>query len=396
MANTDLSSLFFFKRLPSGVPLLLCLLYMPLGVCLLVVRFFIAVQAFLALSLFHTDGPLRRLVVRVMAAVLGVVVRTDQDHPPDARPRLMLANHVSWLDTLAVQMATPCDAAGSAATWPCVRHALRQRLVSSQQEVRECGALLLQPEGTNTSGRAGLLTFSAQLLDDQEEVQPVAIRVRRLPLADVRVSTVTSSPLSDLLYFLFVPVTLFTVSFLSPVTRLEGETTAEFVERARVAIALQLKITPTKYSAGDKAELVKRLTFRPPPPRRPAPPAASPELQRMALQVKEVLPRVPLPAIVGDLKRTRSVDQTIANLLEGVVRYVPEELPAASASAAAPAPGRAPLGPGGTDFHTGAAQFARSSADRQLSFEERKRRLLDNARRRYIERNSLQVPGYNC
>ena len=47
-------------RLPSGLPLLLCLLYTPLGLCLLVVRFFISAQALLAFTLLHSDSPLRR------------------------------------------------------------------------------------------------------------------------------------------------------------------------------------------------------------------------------------------------------------------------------------------------------------------------------------------------
>ena len=48
-------------------------------------------------------------VVRVMSAVLGVVARADPDHRPDGRPRLLLANHVSCLDPLALQLVTACD-----------------------------------------------------------------------------------------------------------------------------------------------------------------------------------------------------------------------------------------------------------------------------------------------
>ncbi|XP_043222558.1 lipid droplet-regulating VLDL assembly factor AUP1-like [Amphibalanus amphitrite] len=403
MANSELKSLFHLKRLPSGLPLLLCLLYTPLGLCLLVVRFFISAQALLAFTVLHSDSPLRSFVVRVMSAVLGVVVRTDPDHRPDGRPRLLLANSVSCLDPLALQLATSCDSGCAAGTWSVVQYALRQRVLASPEAVQqflaaEGRSLLLQPEGANTSGRAGLLKFSPQNVPTTLEVQPVAIRAQRLPLADVSVSTLTSSALSDLLYFLFVPGTLFTVSFLKPIKMEEGEAIAEFLERVRLAIALHLKITPTKFSAGDKAELVKRETFVA-APRPPRPAGVGAELQRMAGQVKEVLPRVPLATIMTDLKRTRSVDQTIANLLEGVVRYVPEPAAAAAAGPAAGAaagPAGAPLRPGATDLHTGADTFSRTSAGRQLSFEERKRRLLENARRRYIERHGLKVPGYNC
>ena len=45
----------------------------------------------------------------------------------------------------------------------------------------------------------------------------------------------------------------------------------------------------------------------------------------MVKQVQEILPRVPAQVIVADLVRTRSVDVTVTNILEGVVKY--EELP---------------------------------------------------------------------
>ena len=45
----------------------------------------------------------------------------------------------------------------------------------------------------------------------------------------------------------------------------------------------------------------------------------------MVRQVQEILPRVPANVIVSDLIKTRSVDVTVTNILEGVVKYV--ELP---------------------------------------------------------------------
>lgn len=53
---------------------------------------------------------------------------------------------------------------------------------------------------------------------------------------------------------------------------------------------------------------------------------ANPELMRMAGQVKEVLPDVPLAVIARDLQETRSVDSTISRLVDGIVHYVPEKV----------------------------------------------------------------------
>ncbi|KAF0302026.1 Ancient ubiquitous protein 1 [Amphibalanus amphitrite] len=390
------------NKLPSGLPLLLCLLYTPLGLCLLVVRFFITLWYESCLRCWEW-----------WFAPILTTGRTDGQ-------RLLLANSVSCLDPLALQLATSCDSGCAAGTWSVVQYALRQRVLASPEAVQqflaaEGRSLLLQPEGANTSGRAGLLKFSPQNVPTTLEVQPVAIRAQRLPLADVSVSTLTSSALSDLLYFLFVPGTLFTVRWVLLYFLFVPGTLFTvrwvllyllFVPGTLFTVRRSLGVSHifsvlvhdvTDYLCF-QAELVKRETFVA-APRPPRPAGVGAELQRMAGQVKEVLPRVPLATIMTDLKRTRSVDQTIANLLEGVVRYVPEPAAAAAAGPAAGAaagPAGAPLRPGATDLHTGADTFSRTSAGRQLSFEERKRRLLENARRRYIERHGLKVPGYNC
>ena len=50
-------------------------------------------------------------------------------------------------------------------------------------------------------------------------------------------------------------------SFLKPVKMEDGEAIAEFLERVRLAIALHLKITPTKFTAADKVSIFHRTDF---------------------------------------------------------------------------------------------------------------------------------------
>jgi len=47
----------------------------------------------------------------------------------------------------------------------------------------------------------------------------------------------------------------------------------------------------------------------------------------LAQSVKEILPQVPLHVIRKDLERTRSIDATVSNLLEGRTPYTPETPP---------------------------------------------------------------------
>jgi len=47
----------------------------------------------------------------------------------------------------------------------------------------------------------------------------------------------------------------------------------------------------------------------------------------------------------------------------------------------------------GSHLDTSAPSFARSAQERMLSFSERKGRLIENARRRYIEKHGLKSAG---
>uniref|UniRef100_A0A8C3R9I0 Lipid droplet-regulating VLDL assembly factor AUP1 n=1 Tax=Cyanoderma ruficeps TaxID=181631 RepID=A0A8C3R9I0_9PASS len=320
----------------------------------------------------------------------------------------------------------------------------RAELVDSLKEYsahRGNPPLLLFPEEAATNGRAGLLRFrcgewefprqgsgnshsrvagngsavwlevalgslTAEFLPSSswpfsilDEVQPVALQVRR-PL--VAVSVADSSWITELLWTFFVPFTVYQVRWMPSVPRRADERSEDFALRVQELLAMELGVVSTRITAADRTEHMKRLRhtsrlpFAPALSQRPAArprvppslPGATPEDVRvvtMAQQVKEVLPHVPLEVIKTDLVQTNCVDTTIANLLEGRVPFLPEsketeDLPAPSTSQAAAASGiqgsvAAPSSKPATK------QFAKSSAERHLSLQERKRALYDYARR---------------
>jgi len=94
-----------------------------------------------------------------------------------------------------------------------------------------------------------------------------------------------------------------------------------------------------------------------------------PEILRMAAQVSDVLPYVPQNVIVANLKRTRCVDITITNILDGTVKYTP--LPQSVKESKPTLKKTAP-----NNFGVG-------------SFMERKAKLIDEARERYIKKHGL-------
>lgn len=95
--------------------------------------------------------------------------------------------------------------------------------------------------------------------------------------------------------------------------------------------------------------------------------------------------------------KTRNVDHTITNILEGDVPFTPEIVeaqPSPSTSRVEPQKSTptsntmSKAKPNST-LSTAAPSFPKSPHERALSFQERKQQLIENARRKYIEKHGL-------
>ncbi|NXT72157.1 AUP1 protein, partial [Chaetops frenatus] len=394
------------------------------GLCLLVLRVFIGVHVFL-ISCALPDSVVRRFIVRVMCSVLGLLVRQSDPRLREAGARVFIANHVTPFDHNVVSLLTSCNtpALSGAPGFICWSRGFmelgvtgsRAELVDSLKEYSAHQGnppLLLFPEEAATNGRAGLLRFSSWPFSILDEVQPIALQVRR-PL--VAVSVADSSWITELLWTFFVPFTVYQVRWMPSVPRQADEPSEDFALRVQELLAMELGVVSTRITAADRTEHMKRLrhTARLPfapgggpeggvlavepqpglcfcggslvPPSLPRGAPKDMQVVAMARQVKEVLPHVPLEVIRTDLVQTNCVDTTIANLLEGRVPFFPEskeagDLPAPSTSQAAAASGiqgsvAAPSPKPATK------QFAKSPVERHLSLQERKRALYNYARR---------------
>ncbi|XP_063472661.1 lipid droplet-regulating VLDL assembly factor AUP1 isoform X1 [Symphalangus syndactylus] len=410
--------LFDSHRLPGDCFLLLALLlYAPVGFCLLVLRLFLGIHVFLV-SCALPDSVLRRFVVRTMCAVLGLVARQEDSGLRDHSVRVLISNHVTPFDHNIVNLLTTCSTPllNSPPSFVCWSRGFmemngRGELVESLK--RFCAStrlpptpLLLFPEEEATNGREGLLRFSSWPFSIQDVVQPLTLQVQR-PLVSVTVSD--ASWVSELLWSLFVPFTVYQVRWLRPVHRQLGETNEEFALRVQQLVAKELGQTGTRLTPADKAEHMKRqrhprLRPQSAQPSFPPSPGPSPDVQlaTLAQRVKEVLPHVPLGVIQRDLAKTGCVDLTITNLLEGAVAFMPEDitkgtqsLPTASAPKVRPRkwsdpslrfPSSGPVTPQPT-----ALTFAKSSWARQESLQERKQALYEYARRRFTERRAQEA-----
>ncbi|NXF26736.1 AUP1 protein, partial [Rhodinocichla rosea] len=390
------------------------------GLCLLVLRLFIGVHVFLV-SCALPDSVVRRFIVRVMCSVLGLLVRQSDPRLRGAGARVFIANHVTPFDHNVVSLLTSCNtpALSGAPGFICWSRGFmelgvtgsRAELVDSLKEYSAQQGnppLLLFPEEAATNGRAGLLRFSSWPFSILDEVQPVALQVRR-PL--VAVSVADSSWITELLWTFFVPFTVYQVRWMPSVPRRADERSEDFALRVQELLAMELGVVSTRITAADRTEHMKRLRhtaqrlpFAPGggswlwnlslgsalggslvPPSLPRGAPEDVKVVAMAQQVKEVLPHVPLEVIRTDLVQTNCVDTTIANLLEGRVHFLPEskepgDLPAPSTSQAAAASGIQGSVPAPSP-KPATKQFAKSPVERHLSLQERKRALYDYARR---------------
>ncbi|KAM9850243.1 LOW QUALITY PROTEIN: lipid droplet-regulating VLDL assembly factor AUP1 [Aulostomus maculatus] len=408
MEAPGIEDMFDFRRFPKDpLLLLLLLIYFPVGICLMLIRIFIGVHVFLV-SCALPECFIRRFIVRVMCSVLGMHVRQRNPRSRDKNTKLYICNHVTQFDHNMINLLNPCctpQLEGSTGFVCWARGFMEIQSASGQGAVGEslqryCSTegtppLLLLPEEDTTNGRTGLLRFSSWPFTLTDSIQPVALRVTR-PL--IALST-ESSWLMELLWTFFAPCTVYHVSWLPPVSRQDGESLQEFANKVQELLACELGLVSTKITKADKAEHIKRKRHSAPQTSSSVRPGSlglgfmvhslgtdEHRVAKMAQQVKDVLPHVPLNVIAQDLAKTNCVDATITNLLENK-----DQTPVEASDTSTSGPSKSSTYPSASapTIKPAAKSFGKSPADRHLSLQERKEALYNFARRRYIEKHSL-------
>ncbi|XP_032891816.1 lipid droplet-regulating VLDL assembly factor AUP1 isoform X2 [Amblyraja radiata] len=376
-AAPRVENLFDFRRLPTdGLILTLLLLYAPFGICLMLIRIFIGIHVFLVSSALP-DNFFRRVIVRAMCSVLGMIVSQSDPKQRDKNVKTYMANHVTQFDHNVLSFLAPCHTPlleGRAGFVSWARGYMELGWIESRTRLAETlrgynslegeRTLLLFPEDEMTNGKVGLLKFSSWAFSINSTIQPVVLTVKRPFIA---VSVVESSWLAELLWMFFIPFTIYQVRWLPSMSLMEGESEEEFAVRVQEHLAMELGIVSTHHTKSDKLEYLKRMKH-----------VAPPETSSVS---------------------TKCVDTTITNLLEGRVEFSPEEVSASPSSyslsntphavphnlAAAPKVPKAAPAPKTVSKMT----FEKSPVDRHLSLQDRKDALYAYAKRRYIDKHGL-------
>ncbi|XP_048452262.1 lipid droplet-regulating VLDL assembly factor AUP1 isoform X7 [Rhincodon typus] len=383
MERPRVQQLLEFRRLPTdGFILALLVLYAPFGICLMLLRIFIGLHVFLVSSALP-DGLLRRVIVRAMCTILGVIVLQRGSRHRDKNIKIYISNHITQFDHNILNFLTPCHTPlleGHSGFVSWARGYLELGWLDNRTRLAEAlkhyscldGArgLLLFPEDETTNGKVGLLKFR----------------------------------------------------WLPSMSQMDEESEEDFTVRVQEHLATELGVLSTQHTKSDKVEYLKRMKHMAPQATVSANSQPSGTRARtflpglsisslsaedvritgMAKQVKEVLPHIPLGVIKMDLVNTKCVDTTITNLLEGRVQFTPEEVSVSPSSISlsnkphlAPCKLVTPLKKTPKDAPTtkpvAKMRFEKSPVDRHQSLQERKEALYAYARRRYIEKHGLQL-----
>ncbi|OTF69440.1 hypothetical protein BLA29_012712 [Euroglyphus maynei] len=115
----------------------------------------------------------------------------------------------------------------------------------------------------------------------------------------------------------------------------------------------------------------------------------------MAIKVKEILPQVPMDVIKADIAITNNIDDTVERILNGVVKFEPEQ------SLAEKLDNNGQQSVLSTTMNNNikisaienknfaAKSFGKTSAERVSSFQERKAQMYRAARIRYLQKRGL-------
>ncbi|XP_066585073.1 lipid droplet-regulating VLDL assembly factor AUP1-like [Prorops nasuta] len=391
MSQIDIQDLFNKSRFPCGWRLLSLFLYTPVGFILVLIRLIVALQLWLLATLIPDCIVLQRFLSHGLSFAFGIIVKIDsKGEPRDKQSRIIIANNVSVLDHFALyrglQTLTPSNwelpsVLSNALGLQEMNMSSKDVLVTNIKQFLSTSNsnVALQPEFGTTNNCVALLKFNSWPFSIESSVQPVTIKASRPEPISVHLTSVASTWWTDVFWFMFVPYTIFTLKCLKIRRNTNHDTLVREVE---ADIATDLGLQTCSHTISDKTEYEKRCvmekTYNGGVRRRGSPNAVvqSIEIQRMAQQVNEVLPFVPHNVILRDLLKTRNVDITIANILDGIVTYTPESNPRSTSPTSS----------------LNRSQICTAKDTKLLgstTFQERKTKMIREARERYIKKHSL-------
>ncbi|TKR75692.1 hypothetical protein L596_016946 [Steinernema carpocapsae] len=380
----------------------LLMIYFPIGVIVGIIRFFIGIHIFVVACLLRKTR-LRNIVLRTAMIVLGLnVVNTGPAKHWDKKTRMIVANHVTPLDHLAIDLVQSCllpssweihgflrwvlgyTEMGAGNGRDCLVQTIRAKLRDVSQP-----PILAFPEGAVTSGRRGLLKFSTWPFEAADSVQPVVLKINRLFFPDFAPSALGSIWWQDILYFLFAPMSVVTIHWLPPVHRRTAnaaagdqveESVEEYTSRVAKIMAEHAGFVATNLTSEDVVDAAKQRMEQLEREREEREVAATSkahrssgkisnfQLDEWAMKIKQTNPQIRIHAIRDDLTRTLSMQSTDERIRTGRLETASKNVDIRLKQPSLVGPMKNP------------------PADFRALYDERKWTMIEKNRERYLER----------
>lgn len=281
----------------------------------MLLRLLVTLQLWLFASLLPDYDSIRGFLNYGIGFAFGIIVKIDNEREfRDKQSRIVVANNVSVLDHFALRRVTKTL---TPSTWE-LPTALSNALGLQKMDMSSKEALIanikqflststyniaVQPEFGTTNSQVALLKFNSWPFSIETCVQPVAIKASRPEFVPVHLTSLASTWWTEVLWFMFVPYTVFTLKYLKIRHNPDHELLVREVEKD---IADTLGLQTSSYTVSDKTEYEKRYLMERILNRtrssRSSLNSHSIEIQRMVRQVSEVLPFVPHNVILLDLR----------------------------------------------------------------------------------------------
>jgi len=271
-SNVRLKDLFVSVRLQDKHNVLKVILYFPFGFLLVVIRLITFIVGLLILSILPRTSTWS-CIYKGLCRILGLTVSVDDKHLDD-NAKLVIANHVSILDRLAINMVKPCNTVtktfqiknmDALSIWKdsdlqYYRELSDNELSAFQAFVENSSRPVLHfPEGATTSGKVGLLKFHPAAFSLNFIIQPVIVQVSLSSFITVSPTILGSNACTDILWPFFVPQIYYNLKVLPSMVKLPEESALDFSKRVQQTMAKAMGLIPTVYTSSDKSELIKRL-----------------------------------------------------------------------------------------------------------------------------------------
>ncbi|XP_011495706.1 PREDICTED: ancient ubiquitous protein 1-like [Ceratosolen solmsi marchali] len=395
MSQIDINELFDESRFPSGWRLFSVLLYLPIGLILVLFRLIVCLLLWLIAAILPDSQALRLFLNRGHAFAFGVIVKVSPDgEQKDEQIHVVIANSISILDYFVLSTAAKTMTPSLLNLPDSLSNALGiQKMNMNNKDVlvaeikrfisNSKTSIALQPELDTTNSRKALLKFNTWPFCIEPAVQPVVLQAWRPEFVDIQLTSIASIWWMDIICFMFVPYTIFTVKFLKVKRNTDAHVLVREVEKD---IAQNLKIETSLHTISDKAEYIKRHIMEEVRNQNQqnsiisdSQIVPSMEILRMVRQVSEVLPLVPHNVILKDLLKTRNVDVTITNILDGIVTYTPETVSTTIAPSSST-----------NKRYASTMKLNSNNSTVGLTFKEKKAKMISEARERYIEKHFLK------